>query len=115
MAVYSPEEERRLRLHLPEFETATKQAGHEWDTIDITTAFEEWMARHEYRDAYFASPKLIQPELRGFFDQLVDRVKDEFSEKTAPTERRRPRRRREPLRARPPGQGLGARSSGSRA
>ena len=26
--------------------------------------FERWMAAHEYRDAYFASPRLIQPELR---------------------------------------------------
>ena len=28
MAVYPPEHERRLRLHLPEFEVATKESGH---------------------------------------------------------------------------------------
>ena len=38
MAVYAPEEERRLRLHLPEFETASKSAGHDWALIDITNA-----------------------------------------------------------------------------
>jgi hypothetical protein len=85
MAVHAPEEERRVRLRLPEFGTATRRAGHDWDTIDITTSFEEWMADHEYRDAYFASPKLIQPELRGFFGQLVDQVKNELRDKTAPT------------------------------
>jgi hypothetical protein len=84
MAVYAPEEERRLRLNLPDFGTATKHAGHEWDLIDISTAFEEWMATHEYREAYFASPKLMQPELKGFFKQLVVRVKAEVAEKTAP-------------------------------
>lgn len=84
MAVYSPEDERRLRLKLPDFATATRQAGHGWETIDITTAFEEWMARHEYRDAYFASPNLIQPELRGFFDRLVERARHELREKTQP-------------------------------
>ena len=76
MAVYSPEEERRLRLHLPDFEVATKKAGHEWASIDISDEFERWMASHEYRDAYFANPQLMQPELVGFFDQLVEHVAD---------------------------------------
>jgi hypothetical protein len=79
MAVYAPEDERRLRLDLPEFANASKGAGYEWATIDITNSFEEWMAAHEYRDAYFANPKLIQPELAGFFELLVDRVRKELS------------------------------------
>lgn len=82
MAVYAPEEERRLRLHLPEFETASKRADYEWDKIDITDEFERWMASHEYRDAYFANPRLMQPELLGFFDQLVERVRQQVIEKT---------------------------------
>ncbi len=79
MAVYSPDEERRLRLHLPEFEIATKKAGYEWTRIDITNEFERWMADHEYRDAYFASPKLMEPELVGFFEQLATRVQDQLA------------------------------------
>lgn len=79
MAVYAPEDERRLRLHLPEFETASKAAGHDWALIDITNAFEEWMAAHEYRDAYFNKPKLIQPELVGFLEQLVDQVREKLA------------------------------------
>ncbi len=75
MAVYSPEEERRLRLHLPEFETATVQAGYSWAVVDVSSAFEEWMATHEYRDAYFANPKLMAPELVGFFEGLVGDVR----------------------------------------
>ena len=82
MAVYAPDEERRLRLHLPAFATASKSAGYEWDLIDITYEFETWMAAHEYRDAYFASPKLMQPAMVGFFDQLVQRVRGQLSENT---------------------------------
>jgi hypothetical protein len=84
MAVYPPEDERRLRLHLPEFETASNAAGHEWALINTTNAFEEWMAAHEYRDAYFANPKLIQPELAGFFDTLVAKVREELTKFSTP-------------------------------
>lgn len=85
MAVYAPDDERRLRLQLQEFETASNAAGHEWTQIDITTAFEEWMAAHEYRDAYFDNPKLIQPELPGFLESLVTRVGDQLTAVSTPS------------------------------
>lgn len=84
MAVYAPEEERRLRLHLQEFETASHAAGHDWALIDITNSFEEWMAAHEYRDAYFDNPNLIQPELAGFLDALVARVREQLEKLGGP-------------------------------
>jgi hypothetical protein len=84
MAVYAPEDERRVRLHLPEFETASRAAGHEWAQIDITNAFEEWMAAHEYRDAYFANPKLIQPELAGFLDAVVTNLREQLEKSSSP-------------------------------
>lgn len=83
MAVYEPDEERRLLLHLPEFEAATKRADYAWATIDIGNRFERWMADHEYRDAYFANPKLMQPELLGFFEQLVADVRQAVADKSA--------------------------------
>jgi hypothetical protein len=79
MAVYAPEDERRVRLHVQAFETASNAAGHGWALIDITNRFEGWMAAHEYRDAYFANPKLIQPELAGFLDSLVGQVREELA------------------------------------
>ena len=84
MAVYAPEEERRLRLHLPEFETATKKAGYDWALVDISDEFERWMGAHEYRDAYFEDPKLMQPELVGFFDILVESVREQVAAATTP-------------------------------
>ena len=74
MAVYPPEHERRLRLHVPEFEVATKEAYHSWALIDITDAFERWMAGHEYREEYFESPDLLWPALPAFFEHLVDKM-----------------------------------------
>jgi hypothetical protein len=84
MAVYAPEEERRLLLNLPEFATASKKAGYEWELIDISQEFECWMASHEYREAYFANPNLMQPELVGFFEQLVADVREEIAVKATP-------------------------------
>jgi len=78
MAVYPPEDERRLRRYLPAFRTATIQAKHTWHEIDITTAFEIWMAAHEYRDAYFEDPELLETALPTFLDSLVADVRKQL-------------------------------------
>lgn len=84
MAVYAPEDERRLRLQLQEFAMASNAAGHDWAQVDITNSFEEWMAAHEYRDAYFDNPRLIQPELTGFLDALVTQVREQLTSVSTP-------------------------------
>ncbi len=78
MAVYPPEHERRLRLHLPAFKAATNEYHHPWALIDITTSFESWMGVHDYRDAYFEDPDLLETALAAFFDHLVDEVRSEL-------------------------------------
>jgi hypothetical protein len=75
MAIYPPEHERRIRLHVKGFEEATKKRGHGWSLIDITTAFERWLAEHEYRDSYLDSPELLEPALPSFLDQLTADVR----------------------------------------
>lgn len=82
MAVYRPEEERRLRCHIEDFEFVSRKAGHAWDLVDISDEFERWMGSHDYREAYFRNPELMQPELVSFFDQLVDGVRDQVEKKT---------------------------------
>jgi hypothetical protein len=84
MAVYPPEHERRLRLHVPEFGVATQDAHHSWALIDITASFERWMAAHEYREEYFESPDLLEPALPAFFEHLVGEVLDGLAGHTAP-------------------------------
>jgi hypothetical protein len=84
MAVYPPEHERRLRLHLPEFKEATNEHGHPWALVDITTSFERWMAAHAYREAYFEDPELLETALPGFFNHLVEDVRSELAAHSAP-------------------------------
>lgn len=85
MAVYPPEHERRLRLHVPDFEVATKEADHSWALIDITTSFERWMADHEYRDEYFESPDLLATALPAFFDHLLAETREQLDKHADPT------------------------------
>jgi len=84
MAVYPPEHERRLRLHLPAFKTATEEHHHPWALIDVTTSFEKWMAEHEYREAYFEEPHLVETALAAFFDHLVAAVRSQLAEHDSP-------------------------------
>jgi Domain of unknown function (DUF1788). len=74
--VYDKADERRLRLHLPEFEGAAKKAGHGWDPLDLTDSFATWMAAEEYRDSYFEDPdSLDRDKLVDFRAWLVDLVR----------------------------------------
>lgn len=84
MAVYPPEHERRLRLHLPEFKAATSEHHHSWALIDVTTTFETWMAVHDYREAYFEDPELLETALPAFFDRLVSDVRAQLTAHAQP-------------------------------
>jgi len=79
MAVYPPEYERRLRLHVPAFKAATNEYHHPWALVDVTTSFERWMAAHEYRDAYFDDPELLETALPAFFDHLAGEVRSQLA------------------------------------
>lgn len=69
IVVYAKERERALRHRLGEFEEATRNAGHEWRLVDATPWFAEWMAKDEYRDAYFEEPELLDMKLEGEFKE----------------------------------------------
>jgi hypothetical protein len=84
MAIYPPEYERRLRLHMPAFKAATTEHQHSWALVDVTTSFERWMAAHEYRDAYFDEPELLETALPAFFDHLVADVRSQLAAKGTP-------------------------------
>ena len=73
-AIYEPAQERRLRLHLPEFETATKAVGHSWKHIDLTDLFARWMAQHEYHEAYFEQPEDMDLALQDFANAVSQQI-----------------------------------------
>ena len=77
MVVYDKEMERTLRARKLAFETATKQAGHEWHEIDLASVFAEWMAQGDYREEYFASPEDLQLKLDAeFADYVAERLSE---------------------------------------
>ena len=85
-AVYDPSQERRLRQRKREFENATLRAGHNWCLVDITDAFADWMANHEYREAYFERPEDMGLALADFSESVASKVREAL---TAPGQQRR--------------------------
>ena len=74
-AEYDPGQERRLRPRVPAFEAATTAAGHAWRLVDITNAFAEWMADHEYKEAYFEQPDDLGMALADFAEAVAEQVR----------------------------------------
>lgn len=76
MVVYDKELERTLRARRQLFELETQRGLHDWFEIDVTTAFAEWMAADEYREAYFEMPSDLTLKLESEFATVVaDRIR----------------------------------------
>ena len=73
-AIYKPDQERRLRLRISDFEMATIRAKHTWKYLDLTDSFAQWMAQHEYREEYFKSPDDMDLALQDFATSLAEQV-----------------------------------------
>lgn len=82
-AGYDPAQERRLRPRLGAFEAVTRAAGHGWSALDVTNAFPDWMAEHEYREAYFAQPDDMGMALADFADSVAHRLSGALSDPDA--------------------------------
>ena len=79
LVVYDKELERTLRARKQQFEIATK-GFHEWFEVDVTRAFAEWMAKDDYREAYFESPADLSLKLEAeFADAVAERIRAELS------------------------------------
>ena len=81
--IYDPAQERRLRLRIQDFESATIRAHHTWELVDITDSFATWMAQHEYREAYFEQPDDMELALKDFADSLAEQVRSELDKPKA--------------------------------
>ena len=71
MLIYDKELERTLRARKTAFETAARQAGHDWHEVDVSDAFAAWMAEDDYREEYFAFPDDLQLKLQAEFPEYV--------------------------------------------
>jgi hypothetical protein len=72
--VYDPDQERRLRLRISDFQMATTRARHGWHFVDLTDTFAQWMAANEYRDAYFEQPEDMELALQDFATFVAEKV-----------------------------------------
>lgn len=77
-AVYPPAEERRVRAHLPQFETLTLESKHGWTTVDLTSLLPEWISAHEYREGIFKEPEHFSANSE-LEDLAVERVRQACS------------------------------------
>lgn len=73
--LYEPAQERRLRLRIEEFALATKRHHHSWTLVDLTDSFAQWMAQHEYREAYFEQPDDMEMALQEFGEYIAKQVR----------------------------------------
>ena len=62
-------------MRIGEFQAATVEADHGWFLVDITDAFAEWMADHEYRDAYFEQPEDMRMALADIAAAVQGRLR----------------------------------------
>ena len=65
--VYPPPDERKLRARLELF-AATE---HPWRLLDLTDTFARWMARLDYPDTFFKSPRKLTMLLDDDFVSFV--------------------------------------------
>jgi hypothetical protein len=77
--IYDPAHERRLRLRIPDFEMATKKAGHPWAQVDLTDTFAQWMAQHDYREAYFEQPEDMELALQEFTQDVTELLREKLT------------------------------------
>ena len=66
--VYDGKDELKLRSRIDEFETETKQAGHDWTIFDLTDTFAEWLSGQKYATSYFKAPAKLTPLLPRYLD-----------------------------------------------
>jgi len=69
--VYPQEDERRIRAKIGDFEVRTRNAGHDWQLVDLTDMFPQWMASEEYRETYFEDPADLKLKLDTAFMDSV--------------------------------------------
>jgi hypothetical protein len=78
--VYDPAEQRKVDLHLGDFETESLRAGKKWRSISMKNCFPSWMSTHEYREDYFLSPEYIVDQLEAeFIPFAIDFLKQELA------------------------------------
>jgi len=84
-AIYKPEDELKLRTRLESFEQVTKEQNHQWQLLDITHAFEQWLVSQDYAEAYFENPEYLESNYEFFAEDLVKKLKADIHPENSET------------------------------
>jgi hypothetical protein len=81
MAVYPPSEERRIRRFIDsgEFAAEIRTLHHGWSSLDLSTAFSQWLAAHEYGERLLQRPDRLWDDkgnVKGLEEYLVARISE---------------------------------------
>ena len=79
--VYDPADQRKIDLHIEDFETLTMEAKKKWKIISMKHCFPQWMAQHEYHEEYFRNPEYIVDQLEAdFIPFAIQYLKDQLQQ-----------------------------------
>jgi hypothetical protein len=73
MLVYDPNDERTLRNNFALFAQAAQTHEYAWHSVDLTSAFADWLGAHRYREEYFNEPDML---LAGANERFVKYAAD---------------------------------------
>ena len=82
ICIYDEKNELKLRAKYDEFEIATKKAGHNWSSFDLTDSFPEWLASQKYAVSYYKSPELLNSLLPRYLDYIESRFAESIAGET---------------------------------
>jgi hypothetical protein len=72
--------DRRVRARLPEFEHATRRAGHGWSLMGLTPLVAPWLAAHELFHSLVKQPDELSSILPEFEPYVVEQVRMRLSQ-----------------------------------
>ena len=80
IAVYPPSEERRIRrlVDSGEFAQEVRTLHHGWSSLDLATAFSQWLSEREYAERLLQKPERLwddEGNVKGLQEYLVDQVR----------------------------------------
>ncbi len=81
--VYNENDELKLRAKIDEFELASRNAGHDWFSFDLTDTFAEWLSGQRYADRYYKQPHLLSTLLPKYLEHINKYFENFLAEKGA--------------------------------
>jgi len=77
---YDKSLDRRVQARLPEFEDATRRAGHGWSVMALAPLVAPWLAAHEVFDGLVNQPDELTSILPEFEEHVVAKLRERLDQ-----------------------------------